>query len=31
MNILDLIDTKVSAYTKTDRAIYEKLKKYPEK
>lgn len=31
MNILDLIDTKVSAYTKTDRIIYEKLKKFPEK
>ncbi len=31
MNILDLIDTKVSSYTKTDRAIYEKLKKYPGK
>ncbi|MBR3357822.1 MAG: MurR/RpiR family transcriptional regulator [Solobacterium sp.] len=31
MNILDLIDTKVSSYTKTDRVIYEKLKKYPGK
>jgi len=31
MNILDLIDTKVSSYTKTDRTIYEKLKKYPGK
>ncbi len=30
MNILDLIDTKVSAYTKTDRIIYEKLKKFPD-
>ena len=31
MNILDLIDTKVSSYTKTDRFIYEKLKKFPER
>lgn len=31
MNILDLIDTKVSSYTKTDRVIYEKLKKFPDR
>jgi DNA-binding MurR/RpiR family transcriptional regulator len=30
MDVLDLIETKVSAFTKTDMAIYEYLKADPE-
>lgn len=30
MDVLDLMETKLSSFTKTDRAVYERLRKYPE-
>ena len=30
MDVLDLMETKLSSFTKTDRAVYERLKKYPK-
>ncbi len=30
MDVLDLMETRLSSFTKTDRAVYERLKKYPE-
>lgn len=30
MDVLDLMETKLSSFTRTDRAVYERLRKYPE-
>lgn len=30
MDVLDLMETKLSSFTKTDRAVYERLKKHPK-
>lgn len=30
MDVLDLMETKLSSFTKTDRTVYERLRKYPE-
>ena len=30
MNIFELMDSKVSSFSKTDKAIYEQIKKFPE-
>jgi DNA-binding MurR/RpiR family transcriptional regulator len=30
MDVLDLMETRLSSFTKTDRAVYERLRKYPD-